>query len=197
MQILLDEGPREEPVNRPCWVPPVHHPELTLSAHHIFPGLSTLITRTIKTPRFTHFFRSSLWVTILGKRVYTSFVNLSLTRGPSWELRRYFSFPTMSYLVKTEWVVSTLRVIVSSKVKQSVWCSLRPEEWVLELVSPTRSQQLPCRCRHHFKGVNEPKTTGSYWEDSLLYQPGKMSGGCEFTDDRVRRECRLYRWGFV
>lgn len=120
----------------------------------------------------------SLWVATLGKRVYASFVNLSLTRGPSWELRRYFSFPTMTYLVKTEWVVSTLRVIVSSKVKQSMWCSLRPDERVLESVSPMRSQQLPCRHRHHFKGVNEPKTTGSYWEDSLLYHPGKMSGGC-------------------
>ena len=37
--------------------------------------------------------------------------------------------------------------------------------------------QLLCRRRHHFKGVNEPKTTGSYWEDSLLYHPGKMTGG--------------------
>ena len=73
MQILLDEGPGEEPVNRPCRVPLVHHLELMLSAHHIFPGFSTLITPGIKTPRFTHFFRSSF--------LYESLANLSFVAG--------------------------------------------------------------------------------------------------------------------
>ena len=40
-------------------VPPAHHPELRLFAYHIFPWPSTLITPSIKTLRFNHFFRSS------------------------------------------------------------------------------------------------------------------------------------------
>lgn len=85
MQILLDEGPGEEPVNRPCQVPPVHHPELTLSAHHIFPGLSTLIIPGIKTPRFTYFFRSSF--------PHESLVNLSFVAGVQLRTWKIFLLP--------------------------------------------------------------------------------------------------------
>lgn len=101
-------------------VPPVHHSELRLFAYHIFPWPSTLITPSIKILRFNHFFRSSF--PYESHKTYVRQTCLHFVfccRGPSRELRRYFSSPKISYLtlglcllltyclVKMVWTIAT------------------------------------------------------------------------------------------
>ena len=201
MQIILDEGPREEPVNRPCWVPPVHHPELTFSAHqsHLSRTLHAHHTR-YKNSQIYSFLQGfiSSWATILGKHVHTSFVNLSFIAGVPVENWEDIS-PSLQWVT---WSRQSKWFPLSGLSRAPRWNS--PCDAVSGQKSGFWNQSL---LQHLSSCLVDAGTTSQEWMSPRPLVPtgktascttlGRWVGACEFMDDRVRRECRLYWQGFV